>query len=231
MIWIGTSGFQYPEWKGSFYPEKISAAKMLPFYAKHFPTTEINYSFRRIPSDKTLTNWKALTPEKFRFGFKALQEITHIKKLRECEGLLAAFSNALAGMNEKLGPILFQLPPFFKKDLPLLKDFLGALPKELNCAFEFRHPSWFDDETFAALKSHNAALCIAESEKLATPLAFTANFAYFRLRREDYTRKDISRWAKVIHQPQLSDTYVYFKHEETGTGPKFAKQLISDLGV
>lgn len=233
MIWIGTSGFQYPEWKGSFYPATLSTAKMLPFYAERFPTTEINYSFRRIPSAKTLANWSALTPEKFRFGFKALQEITHIKRLCNCEGLLATFCEALMRINEKLGPVLFQLPPFFKKDLPLLKDFLGALPKELNCAFEFRHSSWFDEETFSALKSRNAALCISESEKLATPLAFTANFGYLRLRREDYASKDISRWAKVIreHQSQLSDIYVYFKHEETGTGPKCAKQLISELGV
>src|ERR1044072_352879 len=132
MIWTGTSGFQYAEWKGSFYPEKISAAKMLPFYAEHFPTTEINYSFRRIPSVRTLTNWSALTPGKFRFGFKALQEITHIKKLRGCEGLLAAFSSALVSMNEKLGPVLFQLPPFFKKDLPLLNEFLDAVPAGLR---------------------------------------------------------------------------------------------------
>jgi uncharacterized protein YecE (DUF72 family) len=232
MNWIGTSGFQYPEWKGSFYPATISTVKMLPFYAEHFSTTEINYSFYRIPTAKTLANWAAETPKNFRFSLKAPQEITHVRKLRDCADGLGRFSEVLANLYEKRGPILFQLPPFFKKDLPLLKDFLGALPRNLKCAFEFRHTSWFDDETFAALKSHNAALCIAESEKLAAPIIFTADFGYFRLRREDYTSPDIARWAKIISGQQArEDSYIYFKHEEAGVGPKFAKELISTIAA
>ena len=233
MIWIGTSGFQYPEWKGSFYPEKISLAKMLAFYTEHFSSTEINYSFRRIPSVRTLEIWKAQTPQHFKFSFKAPREITHFRQLKDCAEVVARFNEALKTMENELGVVLFQLPPTSRKDLPLLKDFLVALPDGLNCAFEFRHATWFDDETFAALKARNAALCIADGGELATPIVFTANFAYFRLRREDYTSKDISGWAKVIraNQNHFSEIYIYFKHEETAVGPKFAKQLRAELGI
>ncbi|HEY1489571.1 MAG TPA: DUF72 domain-containing protein, partial [Verrucomicrobiae bacterium] len=180
MIWAGTSGFQYKEWKGSFYPESLSTAKMLPYYAERFPTTEINYSFRRIPSEKTLANWSAATPAQFRFSLKAPQEITHFRKLKDCADILARFSEALKTLGEKLGPVLFQLPPFLKNDAALLKDFLAAIPKGLSSAFEFRHESWFNDATYAALKSRNAALCIADTEETTTPIVATADFGYFR---------------------------------------------------
>jgi uncharacterized protein YecE (DUF72 family) len=231
MIWVGTSGFQYPEWKGSFYPRDLSAAKMLPYYAERFTTTEVNYSFYRIPSLKTLTNWDAATPPEFRFSFKAPKEITHIRRLRDCNQVLERFHTAIESLKGKLGVVLFQLPPFFKKDLPLLQDFLGALPAGIKSTFEFRHQSWFDDESFGALKAAGAALCIAESEKLATPVVFTAGHAYLRLRREDYSKKDIARWAAVIAQQrkQREDIHVYFKHEEAGVGPKFARQLVDEL--
>lgn len=214
MIWVGTSGFQYPEWKGSFYPRDLSTAKMLPFYAERFSTTEINYGFYRIPSAKTLTAWHAETPPTFQFSLKAPQEITHKRKLRNCGEVLGSFREVLGSLNWKLGTVLFQLPPFFKKDLPLFKEFLTLLPAGLKCAFEFRHASWFDDDTFAALKARNVSLCIAESKELAVPVVFTADFGYFRLRKEDCTGKDISHWAGIIakHLPRLEDTYVYFKH-------------------
>jgi uncharacterized protein YecE (DUF72 family) len=231
MVWVGTSGFQYPEWKGSFYPEKLSAAKMLPYYAARFSTTEINYSFRRIPSEKTLTKWAAETPPQFRFAMKALQEITHFKKLRDCSEVLHTFCGVLKSLGGKLGPVLFQLPPFFRSDLALLKDFLDELPKGLQCTFEFRHESWFNDETYAALKSKNIALCIAEAENLSTPVIATADFGYFRLRKPDYTKADIARWAKVVGKQSARQTFVYFKHEESGVGPKFARQLLDDLGI
>ncbi len=233
MIWVGTSGFQYDEWKGSFYPETLSKAKMLPYYASHFPTTEINYSFRRIPSEKTLTNWAALTPEKFQFSMKALQLITHIKKLKDCAELVEKFCDALQCLGPKLGPVLFQLPPTLPNDTALLSGFLASLPKDLRSAFEFRHASWFNDATFAALKARNAALCIADTEDLKTPTVITTDFSYFRLRNPDYTKSDISHWAKVIgkEQGRLKETYVYFRHEDTGTGPKFARQLLSELGI
>jgi len=233
MIWVGTSGFQYKEWKGTFYPETLSTAKMLPYYAERFPTTEINYSFRRIPSEKTLTNWSALTPAQFRFVLKAPQEITHFRKLRDCEEVLTRFCQALKTLGEKLGPVLFQLPPVLKCDVTLLRDFLALVPKGLRSAFEFRHESWLNDETFAVLKSRNAALCIAHTDELSTPIVATADFGYFRLRQLGYTKTDIARWAKVIgeHNAKAKDVFVYFKHEETGTGPRFARQLLDDLGV
>jgi uncharacterized protein YecE (DUF72 family) len=232
MIWAGTSGFQYAEWKGTFYPERLSKAKMLPYYGARFPTTEINYSFRRIPSEKTLTNWSAATPSTFRFTFKALQEITHFRKLRDCEGVLARFCEALKFVGDKLGTVLFQLPPFLPCDQILFKDFLAILPKGLQSAFEFRHASWFNDETFALLKSKNAALCIADTEELAAPIIATADFGYFRLRKP-YTAADIARWADVIgkHSGTQKDVYVYFKHEETGSGPRYARQLLDTLGI
>jgi uncharacterized protein YecE (DUF72 family) len=231
MIWVGTSGFQYPEWKGSFYPSTLSTAKMLPFYAGHFSTTEINYSFYRIPSVKTLAGWSAATPLDFRFSLKAPQEITHVRKLRACTGVLNRFVEALGALEKKLGPVLFQLPPSFRKDRELLVEFLGSLAPGLKCAFEFRHSSWFDNEIFGLLKANHAALCIAESTELAVPVVFTADFAYFRLRREGYTKANIVRWAGVIAAQRAArkDIYVYFKHEEAGVGPKFAKQFLHEL--
>lgn len=233
MIWVGTSGFQYKEWKGTFYPETLPLAKMLPYYAERFPTTEINYSFRRIPSEKTLANWSANTPQKFHFGLKAPQEITHFRQLRDCTDVLNRFCDALKTLGEKLGPVLFQLPPFLKNDQALLKDFLATIPAGFHSAFEFRHESWFNDETFAALKSKNAALCIADTEELTTPIIVTADFGYFRLRNPAYTKADIKRWAKAIDQqkPKSKDIYTYFKHEDSGVGPKFARQLLDELGV
>jgi uncharacterized protein YecE (DUF72 family) len=233
MIWVGTSGFQYSEWKGTFYPETLSTAKMLPYYAARFSTTEINYSFYRIPSEKTLTNWFAATPSQFRFVMKAPQEITHVRKLRDCEEVLKRFLGVLKCLGGKLGPVLFQLPPFLRGDLELLKDFLAMLPATLQSAFEFRHESWLNEKTFAMLQSKNAALCIADTEKGTAPIVATADFGYFRLRNPAYTKADIARWAKVIGKQQgpLKDTYVYFKHEDSGVGPKFARQLLDDLGI
>ena len=231
MIWVGTSGFQYKEWKGTFYPETLSLAKMLPYYAERFPTTEINYSFRRIPSEKTLANWSANTPQKFRFALKAPQEITHFRKLRDCSEVLNRFGDALKTLGEKLGPVLFQLPPVLKNDGALLKDFLANIPAGFRSAFEFRHESWFNDETFAVLKSKKAALCIADTDELSTPIVATADFGYFRLRKIDYAKPDIKRWAKAIVEQRRTakDVFVYFKHEETGTGPRFARELLDEM--
>jgi uncharacterized protein YecE (DUF72 family) len=230
MIWIGTSGFQYDEWKGAFYPEKLSKAKMLPYYAERFPTTEINYTFRRVPSEKTLNNWSAATPAKFKFTLKAPQEITHWKQLQNADAVLKRFCDVIKALDQKLGVILFQLPPTLKFDLTRLKNFLVLLPKNLKCAFEFRHESWLCDETYAALKSKNVALCTAETEEMSTPVIQTAKHIYFRLRRTDYKKADIQRWAKTISETGSKDIYVYFKHEETGVGPKFARQLMDALG-
>jgi uncharacterized protein YecE (DUF72 family) len=226
-LWVGTSGFQYTEWKGNFYPEDLPAAKMLPFYAERFSTTEINYTFHRIPSPKTIENWKTLTPESFRFGLKAPQKITHWSKLRDCTDTLEYFCKVISGLDERLGPVLFQLPPTFKKDADVLSSFLREFPS-MRAAFEFRHESWFDDEIFGILKSRNIALCIADTEDLATPKKITADYGYLRLRREDYKKTDIERWAKFVQEQESKwkDAFVYFKHEESGIGPKLAKQMI-----
>jgi uncharacterized protein YecE (DUF72 family) len=230
-FWVGTSGFQYPEWKGHFYPEKLPAAKMLPFYAERFPSTEINYTFRRTPSGKTIENWCELTPPRFAFSLKAPQRVTHFAKLQNCSDSLHFFFGAIQGLEDKLGPILFQLPPFFRKDAAILDGFLEQLPDGVRAAFEFRHKSWFDDEIFASLRRHNAALCIAESADLSTPIEATADFGYLRLRREDYGPEDIARWSETIrsYASKWSDAFVYFKHEEQGMGPKLATKLIESL--
>jgi len=169
-----------------------------------------------------------VSPEHFRFGLKAPQKVTHIAKLRDCAELLDIFQRVVSRLGSKLGPVLFQLPPSFKKDATLLNEFLGSLPTGIRAAFEFRHSSWFDDEIFGQLQKHSAALCIAESSDLVTPSLATTDFGYLRLRREDYEKADIARWAKFIEaqKDRWSHAFVYFKHEEKGVGPKFAKQLI-----
>ncbi|HEY2714094.1 MAG TPA: DUF72 domain-containing protein [Chthoniobacterales bacterium] len=228
--WIGTSGFQYTEWKGSFYPEDLPATKMLPYFAERLKTTEINYTFHRIPSPKTIENWKTQTPETFRFALKAPQKITHWSKLRDCHDTLDYFCRVASGLGERLGPILFQLPPNFKKDVEVLSAFLRELPT-MRGAFEFRHASWLDEEVFALLREHNIALCIADTEKLSTPTITTADYGYLRLRREDYTTADVERWAEIVRQQsdKWSETFVYFKHEEAGIGPKLARQMMTLL--
>jgi Uncharacterized conserved protein len=229
--WIGTSGFQYSEWKGTFYPEDLPAAKMLPFYAAQFSTTEINYTFHRIPAPKTIENWKQLTPDNFRFSLKAPQKITHWSKLRDCADTLEYFCKVASGLGERLGPVLFQLPPNFKKDADVLSSFLRELPST-RAAFEFRHESWFNDEIYELLKSRNIALCIADTETIETPETITANYGYLRLRREDYQRTDVERWAKFVREQEADwqHVFVYFKHEESGIGPKLAQQMMQLLG-
>lgn len=230
-IWIGTSGFQYPEWKGKFYPEKMPASQMLPYYAERFSSTEINYTFRRIPAEKTITAWSGTTPARFKFSFKAPQRVTHFSKLRGCAELLEVFHRAIAVAADKCGPVLFQLPPTFHKDEEVLRAFLADVPEGLRAAFEFRHESWFEDPVFEILRAGNAALCVAENEELATPAVATADFGYLRLRREDYTPAQIQRWADWIGEQKAgwSEAFVYFKHEETCVGPKFAQTMQKQL--
>ena len=229
---IGTSGFQYREWKGTFYPEDLPATKMLPFYAERLATTEINYTFHRIPAAKTIENWNQLTPPHFRFSLKAPQKITHWAKLRDCGKTIGYFHQVIGGLGEKLGAVLFQLPPNFKKDAGVLSSFLRELPSNMRAAFEFRDPSWFDEEIFALLADRNIALCIADSEKLNAPVLATADYGYLRLRREDYEKSDVARWADVIRaqEKKWRDAFIYFKHEESGVGPKLAGQLTDILG-
>jgi uncharacterized protein YecE (DUF72 family) len=226
-VWIGTSGYNYPEWRGRFYPERFPAARMLGYYAERFRTVEINYTFYRMPSAKTLGGWEAGTPAGFRFALKAPQRITHLARLRDIDDPLRYFVDTTAALGAKRGPILFQLPPGFRKDAGRLGGLLERLPAGLACAFEFRHASWLDEEVYALLRGHDAALCIADAEGLSTPVVATAGWGYLRLRDEGYTDADLARWAGVIraHAGRWRETFVYFKHEEAGTGPAFARRL------
>jgi uncharacterized protein YecE (DUF72 family) len=230
-VWVGTSGYNYPEWKGSFYPQKIPAAKMLPYYAEHFSTVEINYTFYRMPNEKILAGWNCDTPDHFKLTLKAPKRITHDRRLRDCDESVQMFLRIAKTLGSKLGAVLFQLPPYFKKDLAVLDGFLAMLPAELCATFEFRHASWLDEEVYARLQARNLALCIADSEKSSTPLRLTADYAYFRLRDEGYTPDDIAKWAQHIrdHTAACREVYVYFKHEDEGKGPQFARMLLDEL--
>ena len=205
---------------------------MLPFYAERLSTTEVNYTFRRIPSTKTIQGWWEATPQLFKFSLKAPQKVTHFAKLRNCGDTLRYFYQVISDLEAKLGVILFQLPPAFKKDAALLKEFLQEIPPGIRAAFEFRHASWFDDEVFGLLKEKNVALCVADSETLSTPMVATADYGYLRLRREDYQAADVERWAESVrgNGAHWLEAFIYFKHEESGIGPKLAMQLREMLG-
>jgi uncharacterized protein YecE (DUF72 family) len=233
VIWIGTSGYNYPEWKGSFYPADLPAAKMLPYYAERFPTVEINYTFYRMPNEKLVSGWTAQTPSPYKLTMKAPRRITHDSRLKNCGDLVAAFCGVAGTAGEKLGALLFQLPPNMKLDLGLFDAFLDTLPPKVCAAFEFRHTSWLTDEVFDRLQRRNLALCVADSEKLSTPVRVTADYAYFRLRDEGYTPDHIKQWAEAIARETAScrDVFVYFKHEEEGKGPEFARLLRDHLHV
>jgi uncharacterized protein YecE (DUF72 family) len=230
-VWVGTSGYQYPEWKGSFYPQKMPPACMLRFYAEHFATVEINYTFYRMPNEQILAGWNSDTPERFKLTLKAPKRITHDARLRNCAEAVQRFLGVASTLGSKLGALLFQLPPYLRKDIALLDDFLALLPATTRAAFEFRHASWMDEEVYDRLQQRNLALCIADGEKVAAPVRMTADFAYFRLRDEGYQPADISRWAQVIREQAISrqDVFVYFKHEEAGKGPEFARLLLAEL--
>lgn len=230
-VWVGTSGYDYPEWKGSFYPESLPASKMLSYYAEHFPTVEINYTYHRTPNAKTLAGWNAATPERFKLTLKAPKRITHDARLRDCGEHVRYFCQVASTLGPKLGVLLFQLSPYFKKDVAVFDAFLAELPPGTCAAFEFRHASWLDDEIYDRLRDRNLALCISDSERLTTPVVTTADYAYFRLRDEGYTTDDIERWLQVVrdHVASCKDVFVYFKHEEAGMGTHFARFMIERL--
>jgi uncharacterized protein YecE (DUF72 family) len=232
-IWIGTSGYNYPEWKGSFYPEKLPAAKMLPYYAERFSSVEINYTYYRTPNKKILAGWNEATPDRFKLTLKAPKRITHDARLKDCADRLQYFVDTAVTLGSKLGALLFQLPPSFRQDLGVLDAFLATFPPGVMAAFEFRHGSWLNDAVYSRLSSRNLALCVADSETMATPVQITADYAYFRLRDEGYTPADIARWAQTIRDRTsgCKEVFVYFKHEEEGKGPEFARVLIDELGL
>ena len=231
-LWAGASGYSFKEWKGSFYPEKIKPEEMLAWYAERLPTVEINNSFYQMPKLTVLEHWAEVTPEAFRFAIKAPRRITHDGRLKAdtVADSVAHLYNNLAALGAKRGPVLFQLPPFLKKDLPRLAEFLHLLPEGHRAAFEFRHDSWFDDEVYAALQASGASLCLSEREdSTPPPLVETAPWGYLRLRLENYSESDLAAWAEKIAATRWQEVHAYFMHEPTA--PVYAATLLRLSGA
>jgi len=226
---VGTSGYNFPEWKGSFYPAKLASAKWLEYYAQQLGTVEINYTFYRMPSAKTIAGWDAATPAAFTFVLKAPQRITHFARLRNIDEPLRYFCDTVRKLNAKLGPVLFQLPPNFTKDVERLGGLLTQFPSDVRAACEFRHASWWSDDVYELLRSTNTALCIADTEEGTTPAVATADFGYVRLRDAGYSEDELRDWLRKLQEVGAgwTDAFVFFKHEEQGVGPKLAAQLTS----
>jgi uncharacterized protein YecE (DUF72 family) len=227
-LYVGTSGYSYKEWKGSFYPEKIPAKDMLSYYSEKLSTVEINATFYRMPQKSMLENWKEQVPKNFRFSLKAPQRMTHFKRLKDTEEETKYFLETAAVLEDQLGVVLFQLPPNMKKDLPRLEAFLNQLPQEPRAAFEFRHPTWFDDDVLELLRSLNHALCISDTDDLpVSHIDKTADWGYLRLRRVEYSEDDLRVWLQRIREQEWQEAFVFFKHEDEATGPKLAAQFLS----
>lgn len=229
QILAGTSGFSYSEWCGRFYPEALPGAQMLHFYASRLPSVEINNTFYRMPNQEMVAGWRDDVPESFCFAVKATRRITHQKKLADVGADIAQLFGVIDVLGGKLGPVLFQLPPFLKKDLGLLQAFLAELPSGRRAAVEFRHPSWFADDVYGALSERNVALVAGDLEdaEKSPPFVATADFGYLRLRRLDYAPSDIADWGARLTQQTFQAAYVYFKHEVLG--PMFAEALLANL--
>lgn len=225
----GTSGYSYPEWKGAFYPEKgLPQSEFLEFYAGKFSTVEINNTFYRFPAKSLLEGWAERTPDDFTFAVKANQGITHRSRLRDADEMTRDFIERCSLLGDKLGPILFQLPPNFKRDDERLANFLDILPPGRRFAFEFRHESWFDDEVMGLLENANVALCVSEGERLDTPRRATAGFCYLRLRKEDYSDEELADWRSWMDAQTAEgrDVFAYLKHDEEGESPEYALALL-----
>lgn len=229
-VHVGTSGYSYPEWKGRFYPAKLPAKEMLGYYAARFGTVEINNTFYRAPTAELIASWAAQVPVNFRFVLKAPQTITHVKKLANTSDAVTSLFDSAAALGERLGPVLFQLPPHLKKDTSLLRGFLGQLPPGSRSAFEFRHASWFCDEVFAALREFGVGFCTADAgDDLEVPFVSTADWGYVRLRRADYSDAALGEWSDRLRAQNWREAYVFFKHEDAATGPRFAARLLELL--
>ena len=234
----GASGFSYKPWKGPFYPLDLPDGGMLGYYAARLPAVEINNTFYRLPKAKMLEDWAGQTPDDFRFVLKASRKITHIHRLKDVSELVSYLFETAGTLGPKLGPLLFQLPPYMKKDLARLRAFLDLVPADRRVALEFRNASWFEDDVFEALRARDAALCVAETEpedkegsNETVPLVATASFGYLRLRRENYGDADLEAWAGRMRSQGWSEAYVFFKHEDDGTAPTFALRLMEVMGA
>jgi uncharacterized protein YecE (DUF72 family) len=233
QLYAGTSGWAYPSWKPDFYPAKLPQKNFLQHYSTQLNTVEVNFTFRQLVKDTTIQKWIAETPAGFRFGVKAHQVITHIKRLKNTEDFVPRFLATIQPLAQagKLGPVLFQLPPNLKADTSLLEQFLATLPRAVPSAFEFRHASWFTDEIFALLKKNNRALCVAETEERTTPDEVTADFCYYRYRKPSYTAEErrVMVGRLLEHRSQGRDAFAYFKHEETPEGAMYAVELLKEV--
>lgn len=230
-VYVGTSGYSYKEWEGSFYPDKLPAAKRLAHYAERLPAVEINNTFYRLPKTQMLQTWAEQVPRDFRFVIKASRRITHVKRLKDAAEETAYLIDRVRCLEARLGAILFQLPPYLRKDIPRLKAFIEILPGDLRIALEFRHQSWLDDEVFELLGAKDIALCITDTDDGPTsPITSTASWGYLRLRRADYKHTDLQNWVKRLEAQSWPTAYVFFKHEDEGTGPKLAASLLEIAG-
>jgi uncharacterized protein YecE (DUF72 family) len=226
-LYVGASGYFYKEWKGTFYPKDLPAHKMLRFYGERFRTVEINSTFYGLPKASVLEGWADAVPADFKFVLKAPKQITHLQGLKDAGDLMAHLLEVAGALTERLGPLLFQLPPTLKKDVPRLRAFLALLSSQQRAAFEFRHPSWFDDEVFGLLSNHRAALCIADAEgDLEVPFVATTDWGYLHLRRPDYGDGELKAWVKRVQEQDWRDAFVFFKHEDEGKGPQLATQFM-----
>ena len=234
-LFVGTSGWAYPSWKPKFYPEKLPQKNFLKYYATQLNTVEVNFTFRQLVKETTIEKWLNETPQEFRFGIKAHQVITHIKRLKATEDFVKRFLGTIEALAraERLGPVLFQLPPNLKADRELLETFLATIPRGLRAAFEFRHTSWFGDDIFHMLREHNIALCVAETEERTTPDVVTADFCYYRFRKPTYTPDERRGMVDRIqeHLGQNREVFAYFKHEETPEGVLCAVKVFRSIKI
>ena len=232
QFWIGTSGFSYKPWKGIFYPADLPDKEMLSYYSGRLPAVEIDNSFYRMPKREVLEGWTRQVPEQFRFTIKASRRITHFARLRNTEEPMSFLMSNVRVLGPRLGAVLFQLPPNLPKDVERLRAFLPLIPEDIPAAFEFRHDSWFDEETYLALRERGFALCQADTDEQALEsLVSTASWGYVRLRREDYTPGHLLNWAQRIREQAWSDAYIFFKHEDGAVGPRRAAELRELLGT
>lgn len=229
-LYVGTSGFSYPKWKGHFYPDKLKNAEMLTYYGSQLPAVEINNTFYRLPKKEAMQAWASLVPEHFRFSVKASRRITHFKRLKEAEEPLGFMLDSAAELKDRLGVVLFQLPPNFRRDDERLAAFLGALPKATPAAFEFRHDSWLEDDVYALLREHNAALVVADTDDKPATLTATADFGYLRLRGTEYDKQALKKWVKEVQATDWRHAFVFFKHEDEGAGPRMAREFLELAG-
>ena len=225
IVHVGTSGYAYPEWKGSFSPEKLPARAMLGFYAERFTTVEINNTFYRMPNEETLRKWASEAPDHFVFALKAPQRITHQKRLKEVGDELRYFMQTASVLEGKIGPTLVQLPPNMKKDLSRLSDFVSLIPPGWRTAFEFRNATWFSPDVYDLLRSGNHALVLADTGESECPIERTADWGYLRLRRVEYRPEDLELWARRVGELGWGETFVFFKHEDEATGPRLAGEF------